>query len=143
MYPQRQVGSKVQIDRLHPMWSRSTKRLNKNWSYWKNGNSYMLPNKPTKGALQNPNQVGSGIGRGLTASDLGTILSSIKKGVQLVDKAYTSEIGTQVKNTWGAMVNDNPKWRPGFSGERHLLTNRGVTYNFCGQNLGCCLCSKA
>ena len=25
-----------------------------------------------------------------------------------------------------------PKWRTGFSGERHMITNKGYTYNFCG-----------
>lgn len=52
-------------------------------------------------------------------------------GHQAVD-AYAGDSGTALRNTWGNMMNRNPNWMPGFAGEKHLLSRRGVTYNWCG-----------
>lgn len=38
-----------------------------------------------------------------------------------------------VRNTLGSFQNQaNPNWRPGFPGERHMVTKTGVSYNYLG-----------
>ncbi len=49
-----------------------------------------------------------------------------------ISDVYASAPANYVRNAYGKMVSSNPNWRPGFPGEKHLLSKKGLTYNYCG-----------
>lgn len=76
-----------------------------------------------------PYQRGAGIG----LSDVKKVVDIVQKGKDITQKGlayYSSPEVTLAKNMWGTVTNNNPKWRPGFEGEKHMLTTKGITYNW-------------
>lgn len=72
-------------------------------------------------------QSGRGVGRDTTNAQVGNGIFS--KVLEKLDKGSIA-----LKNKWGNAIADkvNPNWRPGFPGELHLMSKKGLTYNFCG-----------
>lgn len=66
----------------------------------------------------------------------GIISDTIKmfqQGIKVVGNIYDSEPMNNIRNAWGKTMNNNPNWRPGYAGERHMIdTSTGVTYNYLG-----------
>jgi hypothetical protein len=74
---------------------------------------------------------------GWTLDDLASTWRKVKSAVETAKSmaikahgVYVNPYSNIARNTWGEYANDNPNWRPGFPGEAHLLTERGVTYNW-------------
>lgn len=59
-------------------------------------------------------------------------IQGIKNLAQVGVSAYGSPEANLIRNSWGTIANNNPKWRSGFPGEYHLLNSRGVSYNWLG-----------
>lgn len=57
------------------------------------------------------------------------LASKATEFVKNADNAIFGDIGTAASNTYHNIFNDNPLWRPGFAGERHLVlpTEYGYT----------------
>ena len=75
-------------------------------------------------------QSGSGVAE--TAAAISALYQTIKTAGTIASKAYSSEVGTKVKNIYGKHINPHPNWRPGFVGEKHMLHSSGNTYNYLG-----------
>lgn len=72
------------------------------------------------------------IGGGFDLQSIGNALRMVEKVGKKALDVYTGPAGTYIKNTYGQMMNKNPKWAPSYPGEAHLINSRGVSYNFCG-----------
>lgn len=69
-------------------------------------------------------------GEGLVASTV-----AVLEAAKAIDELAFGGVGTSVSNTLSLAFNKNPDWRPGFSGERHIVlpTDHGLTRaNFAG-----------
>jgi len=61
--------------------------------------------------------------------------AALLEAAKAVDKLAFGPIGTSISNTLSHAFNKNPKWRPGFPGEKHIVlpTDEGITRaNFAG-----------
>lgn len=100
---------------------------------WIDGNSILAQYQ--SGDI-NTRQVGGGTGGG--ASDLikGTMemIKAAKEVGRGVVDAYTSSNANKLRNVYSGFINTNPKWAPGYPGELHMMTKKGIGYNFCGPN---------
>ena len=65
------------------------------------------------------NQSGGGISDYLSSWDQAKEI--LKQGTNLADEVIFGPIGTNISNTIGEYYNKNPEWKPGFSGEHHMI----------------------
>lgn len=73
-------------------------------------------------------------GKGLLDGDISMmdVYHGLKKTGEFLYNAYTSPLGTSLKNLYGNRINPHPLWRPGMVGEAHMIHSSGNTYNFAG-----------
>lgn len=73
------------------------------------------------------------VGAGGTPQQLHTLYQAYKALKGMANSEYGKQLESTIRNKLGEWQNEsNPNWRPGFPGERHLTTSRGVSYNFAG-----------
>jgi len=137
------LGYQIDVDRPHPIFAWEIDRFNKNHYYYDGYNTYMKFNRGREEGLQygGSNKCGKGkdcdcppeqTGKGLDPGTIFKTLQLLYTGAKMVPKIYSSVPATAIKNTYGKFMNSNPNWRPGFAGEKHLLSKKGLTYNYCG-----------
>ena len=127
------IGYQVDVDRPHPIWAWPINRYNKN-NYTFDGYNIRMNYEPgSKKGLQYGGKLKK------TQSGEGVDVESIAKAAQLLQQMgkqalnfYSSETGTKLKNQYGKFMNNNPNWRPGFAGEKHMINKYGITYNWLG-----------
>ncbi len=129
------LGYQVDVDRPHPIWSWELQRYNRNYYEYDGYNTKLAFNKGSNKGLQ----YGGGshikqkqIGKGVDPQAIYKALQLLYTGAKAASSIYSSKPATMLKNTYGKMMNPDDRWRPGFAGEKHLLTKRGLTYNWCG-----------
>lgn len=125
------IGYMVDVDRPKPLIAWNLERYNKNISDINDGQVKIEYNRGNnKGLIYGGGSKQAGKG------DLEVYANTAKMlvdGFKQVGKFYSSPMGTYLKNSYGKMLNENnPNWRPGFAGEKHLMSTKGLTYNFCG-----------
>ncbi len=130
-------GYQVDTNRPHPISVWEPQRNNRNhYSYnIENGDVKMAYNRGREQGLQyggKHKSLNCQLGKGIDPQAVIKALQMLKIAGKVAVKAYTSPAGNLVKNTYGKFMNKNPNWRPGFAGEKHMLTKRGITYNWCG-----------
>lgn len=84
---------------------------------------------------QDGTQIGAGHGYQDGSGISGAIQGALKviKLGQEAYKYYGSEDATRYKNLYGKYINKNPKWRPSYAGERHLIDPySGTMHNYSG-----------
>lgn len=119
------IGYQIDVLRPHPMFVHPHHRINKNHYTYDGYNTSMDYIRGGEKGLQ--------YGGAIDFDTIQKTLNLLYEGSKLVSKAYSSEVGTQLKNSYGKFMNkSNPNWRPGFAGEKHMLNTHGVTYNFLG-----------
>ena len=143
------LGFQIQVDRPHPIFAWDLDRFNKNTYHYDGYNTTMRFNRGREEGLQYGGKSKKNCdcssdkqdncecesiqsGNGLDPQTIYKTLQLLYTGAKTIPKIYSSEPATIVKNTYGKFMNSNPNWRPGFAGEKHLLSKKGLTYNYCG-----------
>lgn len=136
------LGYQIDIDRPKPIFAWEIDRFNKNRYHYDGYNTYMSFSRGREDGLQyGGGTCGKGkdcdckpiqSGKGVDPVTIGKTLEMLYTGAKLAPKIYASEPATVIKNTYGKFMNSNPNWRPGFAGEKHLISKKGLTYNYCG-----------
>lgn len=81
----------------------------------------------------NSNVDGVMVGSGDSTVKTHTLYQAFKRLKALSNSQFSKDLESQVRNKFGKWQNDsNPNWRSGFPGERHLITKKGVSYNYAG-----------
>jgi len=129
------LGYQIDVDRPHPIFAWELQRFNRNYYDYDGYNVRVDYNKGGDKGLQyggadcpKQRQMGSGV-------DPQTIYKALQMmytGAKVIPKIYASKPATMLKNTYGKMINPGGNWRPGFAGEKHLMSKKGLTYNWCG-----------
>ncbi len=130
------LGYQIDIDRPHPIWKWELERYNKNHYHYDGYNTKMIYHKGSEKGMQYGGRLIKGekrmMGKGIDPMAVYKALQLLYTGAKAVSKFYSSETGTVIKNTYGKFMNSNPNWRSGFAGEKHMLTKKGITYNYMG-----------
>ena len=137
------MGYQIDVGRRHPLSAQQLQRANKNHFHFDGYNTHIKRDQMSQNGLQYGGgkknyHLGKGSnccqsGKGLNAVAIAKTAKMLYSGAKIANKLYASETGNQIRNTYGKFMNNNPNFRPGYAGERHLLDSRGITYNFCGQ----------
>ncbi len=130
-------GYQVDNNRPHPISVWEYQRYNRNY-YSYNHNTGDVTMAYNRGGFKGLQYGGAKthnngqLGKGIDPKAVIKALQMLKIAGKVAVKAYASPAGNLVKNTYGKFMNKNPNWRPGFAGEKHMLTKKGITYNWCG-----------
>lgn len=129
------LGYQIDVRRPEPIYSLNLNRYNKNYYTVEDNKVSMAYNKGNLKGLQFGGTCDKNIqsGQGIDPKTIYNTLQLLYTGAKLIPKLYSSEPATILKNAYGKMMNPkNSNWRSGFAGEKHLLTKKGITYNWCG-----------
>lgn len=131
------LGYQVDIDRKHPILLQELNRYNRNYYTYDGYNTKMDYNKGGDKGLQyggasSNNKKIITTGKGIDPITAVKTLQLLYTGAKAASSLYSSEPATMIKNTYGKFMNPEGTWRPGFAGEKHLMSKKGLTYNFCG-----------
>lgn len=136
------IGYQTQAARLHPMYQVSHERFNdmmyeqkgkQHTVSWTRGREHGIQYGGGNSMQDRPTSYQSG--SGISMDTIRKTLSALKSAGKMASKAidvYSGPVGTVLKNKWSNLVTDNPDYRDGFAGEKHMITPKGVSYSFCG-----------
>ena len=133
-------GYQINVERRHPIWKYDLGRLNKN-EYKRDsmyGHKIVIDNVGGRKGVQfggaNKKNISDEVytGSGVDPKVVLQAAQMLYTGAKKIGEFYSSETGTAIKNTYGKWMNADVNWAPGFPGEKHLITRKGVTMNFAG-----------